>query len=138
MIRPAGSFALVAMLLLCVPASLNARLEQPEPTAGAEAAAPASDDGWNFDDETEDAASRWSETLRPQLLDLGLFAAFLALAITSFFRKSDQPELANYAYEVFVDNFPAHEKAPLVLYTLAQTKKHTAPAESNETVGSHP
>ena len=100
MIRPAGGFALVAILLFCVSASLNARLEQPEPKAGAEAAAPASDDGWNFDDETEDAAPKWSETLRPQLLDIGLFAAFLALAITSFFRKSVTLKYVTFAASI--------------------------------------
>jgi NosR/NirI family transcriptional regulator, nitrous oxide reductase regulator len=35
-----------------------------------------------------DAAETWGEILRPQALDLTLLAAFIALALVSFFRKS--------------------------------------------------
>jgi len=34
------------------------------------------------------AVEGWREILQPQLLDLGLFGAFIALALVSFFRKS--------------------------------------------------
>ena len=34
------------------------------------------------------AAEGWREILQPQLLDLGLLTAFMALALISFFRKS--------------------------------------------------
>jgi len=34
------------------------------------------------------AVEGWREILRPQALDLALFAAFAALALVSFFRKS--------------------------------------------------
>jgi NosR/NirI family transcriptional regulator, nitrous oxide reductase regulator len=34
------------------------------------------------------AVEGWREILQPQLLDLGLFAAFITLALVSFFRKS--------------------------------------------------
>jgi polyferredoxin len=47
------------------------------------------DDAWGFDDdEDEQEAETWADLLRPQLLDLSLTVAFLAIALVSFFRKS--------------------------------------------------
>jgi polyferredoxin len=43
--------------------------------------------GWDFDDE-EEAVPTWRELVGAQALDLGGFAAFTALALVSFFRKS--------------------------------------------------
>jgi polyferredoxin len=42
---------------------------------------------WEFADDEEQAPG-WREVVGPQVLDLGLFAAFTALALVSFFRKS--------------------------------------------------
>lgn len=58
----------------------------PAEGAGAVSQPPAEEDLWNFEDEEEEPTFR--EILRPQLLDISLFAAYLALALTSFFRKS--------------------------------------------------
>ncbi|HET8696037.1 MAG TPA: 4Fe-4S binding protein, partial [Gammaproteobacteria bacterium] len=57
-------------------------------TAAAQPApAPADGGEWNFE-EVDDAAPTLAETVRAQALDVALFAAFAALAITSFLRKS--------------------------------------------------
>jgi polyferredoxin len=55
----------------------------------AQATAPVApeDDPWNFEDEGEPVET-WTEIVRGQAVDLVLFAAFAALALTSFFRKS--------------------------------------------------
>ncbi|HMB74307.1 MAG TPA: 4Fe-4S binding protein [Gammaproteobacteria bacterium] len=62
-----------------------------QPPAGIEAADPdvddADDGGWNFDDE-ELADPTLLELAADQALDIGLFAAFAALAMISFLRKS--------------------------------------------------
>ena len=47
------------------------------------------DDPWNFEDE-EEPVETWQQIVRSQAVDIGLFAAFAALALTSFFRKSVQ------------------------------------------------
>ncbi len=52
-------------------------------------AAQATKDGWNFADEDEATAS-WTEDLRDQAADLAMFTAFAALALVSFFRKSER------------------------------------------------
>jgi polyferredoxin len=49
--------------------------------------APNADDPWNFEDEDEPVET-WQQIVRGQAVDLALFAAFAALALTSFFRKS--------------------------------------------------
>ena len=41
---------------------------------------------WEF--EEVEAVETWQQLLSSQALDIGLFAAFAALALTSFFRKS--------------------------------------------------
>ncbi|HUP41175.1 MAG TPA: 4Fe-4S binding protein [Vicinamibacterales bacterium] len=45
------------------------------------------DGGWNFDEE-EEPVETWQQIVRGQAVDIGLFAGFAALALTSFFRKS--------------------------------------------------
>jgi polyferredoxin len=52
---------------------------------------PASQDdgGWNFEEE-EEPIETWPQLVRGQAVDMGLFAAFAALALTSFFRKSER------------------------------------------------
>jgi polyferredoxin len=47
---------------------------------------PATEDGWNFEDE---AAPSWTEDLRAQAFDLTLLAGFAALAMVGFFKKSE-------------------------------------------------
>ena len=44
-------------------------------------------DPWNFEEDDEPVET-WPQIVRGQAVDLGLFAAFAALALTSFFRKS--------------------------------------------------
>jgi polyferredoxin len=44
-------------------------------------------DGWNFDEEEEQAAT-WVDDIRAQAVDIAAVAAFLTLAFVSFFRKS--------------------------------------------------
>jgi NosR/NirI family nitrous oxide reductase transcriptional regulator len=43
--------------------------------------------GWNFDD-LDDADPGWFDLLQDQALDIGLFGAFITLAMVSFLRKS--------------------------------------------------
>lgn len=70
-----------ALLLLLLPISGG-------PAAQPAAAQPeAADDLWNFDDEEEEVET-WGTLLRDQAGDMLLFAAFAALAMVSFFRKS--------------------------------------------------
>jgi len=51
-------------------------------------AAQQSKDAWNFSDE-EEAVPTWTQELRTQAVDLGVFAAFATLALVGFFRKSE-------------------------------------------------
>jgi len=97
---------LAALLLAAVPAHAQDTAQPPEPSAaqppdpGAPDTAPPAaedewdfedeDDGWNFDDEGEAAVPTWGEIIEPQVLDLGLFTAFVVLAMVSFFRKSER------------------------------------------------
>ena len=46
-----------------------------------------SDDPWQFDDD-EEPAETWQQVVASQWVELAMFAAFAALALTSFFRKS--------------------------------------------------
>jgi len=46
-----------------------------------------SDDPWNFEEE-EEPVETWQQIVMGQAVDIGLFVAFAALALTSFFRKS--------------------------------------------------
>jgi hypothetical protein len=68
-----GSGLAVGLVLACVAGALHAQ--------------EAASDSWNFDD-VEDFEPSLLELLRTQALDIALFAAFAALALVSFFRKS--------------------------------------------------
>ena len=46
-----------------------------------------SDDPWQFEDD-EEPVETWQQVVASQWVDLAMFAAFAALALTSFFRKS--------------------------------------------------
>ncbi|HET9943785.1 MAG TPA: 4Fe-4S binding protein [Terriglobia bacterium] len=48
----------------------------------------AQDDGWNFADD-EEAAATWMDDIKAQSTDLLLFAAFATLAMVGFFRRSE-------------------------------------------------
>jgi len=48
----------------------------------------AQDDGWNFADD-EEAAATWMDDIKTQSRELVLFAAFATLALVGFFRKSE-------------------------------------------------
>ena len=65
------------VLLAAATAAPGAALAQPEPEV----------DLWGFEDELEEPET-WGTLLRDQATDLGLFTAFAALALVSFFRKS--------------------------------------------------
>src|SRR5688572_25734912 len=54
---------------------------QPDPAAP-------SDNPWQFEEEDEAPVETWRQLVRDQAVDIGLFTAFAALALTSFFRKS--------------------------------------------------
>lgn len=64
-------------------------LQDPRHTPGYAAASavqpPA--DGWDFDEE-EDEAATWADDIRAQAVDIAAIAGFLTLAFVSFFRKS--------------------------------------------------
>jgi hypothetical protein len=59
---------------------------QEEPAARQQSPPPA-DDPWNFEEE-EEPIETWQQLVSSQAVDIGMFAAFAALALTSFFRKS--------------------------------------------------
>ena len=63
---------MIAMVLLLAPAWLSAQ---------------DSADPWNFE-EVEEPVETWAQIVSGQAADLAVFAAFAALALTSFFRKS--------------------------------------------------
>jgi len=77
--------------LLLVWLAIPVGAQPPGPPSGSEAAAQPdaqpSADPWDFPDEDQDVAGT-GENLRAQAMDLVLFAAFAALALVSFFRKS--------------------------------------------------
>ena len=82
MTRVLAAAAFTCLALLVQPAGLVA---QPAPAVPDQPEAPA--DLWNFEDEEEEVET-WGTLLRDQAVDLLLFAAFAALALYSFFRKS--------------------------------------------------
>ncbi|MGE3511296.1 MAG: 4Fe-4S binding protein, partial [Vicinamibacterales bacterium] len=70
-------------------AAPNPDAAPPPDVDGAAPAGAVQEDPWGFDeDEEERKAETWVDILRPQLLDISLTAAFLSLAMLSFFRKS--------------------------------------------------
>ena len=108
MIRLAAACALVlALLSVAVPSRVLRAQAAPAPSA-ADAAAASSREaaagqaapaqpggGWQFDDE-EEAAPGWREIVWSQSADLAGFAAFTALALVSFFRKSVKLKYATF------------------------------------------
>ena len=82
--RLLGAIACACVLLL-FPAAAVLASAQPTPAVPAQPEAAA--DLWNFDDEEEEVET-WGTLLRDQAGDMLLFAAFAALALVSFFRKS--------------------------------------------------
>ena len=82
---------LLCMMALSAGAQQPAAPGAPPATSGAahvESASPApSDNPWQFEDD-ETPVETWRDILRGQAADLVLFAAFVALALVSFFRKS--------------------------------------------------
>jgi NosR/NirI family nitrous oxide reductase transcriptional regulator len=68
------------VVLLCSAACLPAQSAPSQPSAP-------SDSPWQFD-EDEAPVETWRQLIGGQAVDLGLFGAFAALALTSFFRKS--------------------------------------------------
>ena len=91
MIRAAARLAAPVLLLLLWLESPVCAQPPGVPSGPAETAAQGeaqpSTDSWDFPDEHEDVASA-GENLRAQAMDIVLFAAFAALALVSFFRKS--------------------------------------------------
>lgn len=83
MTRVLAAAAFTCLALLVQPAGLA--VAQPAPAVPEQPEAPA--DLWNFEDEEEEVET-WGTLLRDQAVDLLLFAAFAALALYSFFRKS--------------------------------------------------
>jgi polyferredoxin len=86
--RSAAIGLFVVALLLCALPTLHAQGAAP-PSSPTPSAQPgrASSDSWNFADEEEQTPG-WKEIVRSQAWDIVLFAAFIALALVSFFRKS--------------------------------------------------
>jgi NosR/NirI family transcriptional regulator, nitrous oxide reductase regulator len=78
---PAVLRLFIVLVALTAAAPLHAQAPEPD------TAAAGADDGWNFEDEEEQAPT-WADDLRAQALDLAAVAAFSVLALVSFFRKS--------------------------------------------------
>ena len=88
MIRAAVFFLGIALFLCVTPRAASAQNPAGVPNSGVSAqTGKASSDTWQFADEDEQTPG-WRETLRGQVWDLLSFAAFIALALVSFFRKS--------------------------------------------------
>ncbi len=107
---------LVLVLLAGVP--LPAQSQTPVPgaasapaaaTATPDSATPAAaaadeDDGWNFEDE-EEKEPTWFELIEQQSLDLGLFTAFVILAMTGFFMKNEKVKVVTLIASVIFLGF---------------------------------
>ena len=85
-----GSVALaagvLAWLALIAPAAAQPGQDTAAAPAGDAVTVADEDDPWGFDD--DEPVETWGSLLRDQAPDLGLFTAFAALAMVSFFRKS--------------------------------------------------
>jgi polyferredoxin len=80
------------VFLLCSAAWIPAQPAQSQPSALSQPSAPSqspapSDNPWQFE-EDEAPVETWGQLIGSQAVDIGLFGAFAALALTSFFRKS--------------------------------------------------
>ena len=88
-------------LLFAITASqtLHAFQSDPAAEAGQEdaAATAATEDGWDF---AEEEVPSWTEDIKAQAVDLGLFAAFATLAMVGFFRKSERLKLVTMVASV--------------------------------------
>ncbi|RPI50986.1 MAG: 4Fe-4S binding protein [Acidobacteria bacterium] len=76
-------FALFVLVFAATAANAEGRLAR----VHAQSASQVDDNPWEFE-EDEEPVETWRQLVRDQALDLGLFTAFAALALTSFFRKS--------------------------------------------------
>lgn len=103
-----ATLSLLALVALClaVSAPVHAQVspvagQAPAIESGADtgSAGAAADDPWGFDDE-EDAVPTWGESFRAQASDIGLFAAFVTLALVSFFRKSEKLKIVTLVASV--------------------------------------
>jgi hypothetical protein len=74
------SWMALALMLGVLPGRLHTAI-------GVVSVAAQAGDSWNFEDH-EEPVETWQQIVRSQAADIGLFAAFSALALTSFFRKS--------------------------------------------------
>jgi polyferredoxin len=93
--RTAAFVLLLATLVVCPSVQVSVRAQATDSPSAAQAPASSSGDKasapanrWQFDDEEEEAKPGWREIVAPQVLDLAGFAAFTALALVSFFKKS--------------------------------------------------
>jgi polyferredoxin len=78
------------LVVLCASAwtPVTARYAQAGSSATQPNPAAPSDNPWQFEEEDEAPVETWRQLVRDQAVDIGLFTAFAALALTSFFRKS--------------------------------------------------
>jgi NosR/NirI family nitrous oxide reductase transcriptional regulator len=94
---------LVVLVLLGFPQTTRAQETSPAPPATGSAetqpAQPAAPQ-WEFGDEEEEEAPSFAADVRAQALDVGLMAAYLALAFVSFFKKSKPLKFVTFAASV--------------------------------------
>jgi NosR/NirI family nitrous oxide reductase transcriptional regulator len=108
--RRAATLVLVAFLALFAARTVHAgAFAQP---AAAQPAQPAGG-GWQFDDE-EEKEPGFREIAATQAWDLGLFAAFTALALVSFFRKSVALKNVTFAAAVLYLGFAKSQLISIV------------------------
>ncbi len=107
--RTPAAAALLCILLLVQPAGVAAA--QPAPAVPDQPAAAA--DLWNFEDE-EEVVETWGTLLRDQAGDILLFAAFAALALYSFFRKSVRLKYVTLAAAVVYLGFAKSQLVSIV------------------------
>jgi polyferredoxin len=96
---------LLALVALCLVVSVPLRAQQPAPAPPAASPAAGADDAqagadpWGFDDEDE-AEPTLADEFKAQALDIGIFAAYAALALVSFFRKSERLKVVTFIVTV--------------------------------------
>ena len=107
--RTPAAAALLCVLLLVQPAGVAAAQPAPAVPDQPDAAA----DLWNFEDE-EEVVETWGTLLRDQAGDILLFAAFAALALYSFFRKSVRLKYVTLAAAVVYLGFAKSQLVSIV------------------------
>ena len=107
--RTPAAAALLCILLLVQPAGVAAAQPAPAVPDQPDAAA----DLWNFEDE-EEVVETWGTLLRDQAGDILLFAAFAALALYSFFRKSVRLKYVTLAAAVVYLGFAKSQLVSIV------------------------